>query len=84
MVTTMIATTATETFKTRKNVLMSKRFWGFVIVALEIVEILSGDPFSLNGYVKWILFCSGSGLWLWGELVATMPLGFKVWRWEDA
>ena len=62
-----------------KNPLKSRRFWGFVVVALEIAEILSGDPLSLNGYIKWILFASGSGLWLWGELMAVQPIGFKIW-----
>lgn len=77
----MMATTD-NSFIDRKNVLRSKRFWGFAIVALEIAEILTGDPLSLNGYLKWILFLSGSGLWLWGEIVASMPLGFRMWREE--
>ena len=77
-----MATQTTELETTRKNPLKSKRFWGFFFVAMDVLEILTGDPLSLNGAVKWILFCSGSGLWLWGELVATCGIGFGVWQWE--
>lgn len=62
-----------------KNPLKSKRFWGFIIVSLEIADLITGNPLSLNGFVKISLWILGSGLMIWGEITAEHRLNFGTW-----
>lgn len=53
--------------------------WGlFILAAFELADIATGDPFSLNGAIKMVLWASGTGLVLWGRSVKNIqPL--KWW-----
>ena len=64
-----------------KNPLKARRFWGFVILSLEIADLATGDPLSLNGSIKVVLwFLTGSGLMIWGALAAKERLTWQFWR----
>ena len=63
-----------------KNPLKARRFWGFLILTLEIGDLMTGDPLSLNGAFKIALWLSGSGLIVWGALAAKQRLTWRMWR----
>lgn len=59
-----------------KSPLASRRIWGCTVLALEIADLATGDPLSLNGAVKLALWSCGSGLLIWGWLARQRKL---VW-----
>ena len=63
-----------------KNPLKAKRFWGFLILFLELGVLVTGDPLSVNGAFKIALWLSGSGLIVWGALSAKQRLTWRLWR----
>lgn len=70
----------TQDFSETKNPLKSRRFWGFTILTLEIADLITGDPLSLNGGIKILLWLSGSGLVIWGALDAKQKLTWRLWK----
>lgn len=62
-----------------KNPLRSRTIWGVMILsALNVADILTGDPWSVNGGVKWATLLIGALLGLIGRWQADKKLNWSA------